>query len=255
MNYDTFATYYDADIHNYSEDILLYREMARRTDGPVLELMSGSGRVILPLAQEGYHVTGVDLSQVLLDMAHERAIEAGIADNVSLLCDDVRTVELPTEAYGLVFIAINSFMHLTRTKDQLATLTNMYKALSRDGLMIIDLFNPDPCHLSNEDNRLILEREYDLDDRHIFKFVASESDMATQISTMTFFYDSLDEQSGQTSRQMVRFPMRWLYRYEMEHLLARAGFTLRSVYGSYDLDDYQSNSERIIFVASKSRTR
>lgn len=252
-SYDTFARYYDAEISSYTDDVTLYREMAMRTGDPLLELMCGSGRLLLPLAESGLHITGVDVSQRMLDMARVKLDKARLLEYVTLLQGDVRNIELPNEHFALAFVALNSFMHLEQVKDQLVTLTNMRRTLKRDGLLILDMFNPNPCHLSNEDNRLLLDRDFQLDDgQWVYKFVASESDMATQTSSMTCFYERVDAH-GQVNRQVVRFPMRWVYRYELEHLLARAGFMLRFVYGSYDLDEYTSDSERLIAVASVAR--
>jgi len=52
-------------------------------------------------------------------------------------------------------------------------------------------------------------------------------------------------------RSALPFTMRWVYRYELEHLLARAGFALEAVYGSYDLDEYDSASDLLLAVARK----
>lgn len=247
--YDPFARYYDTDLGNYTDDLLFYREMARRTGGPVLELMCGTGRVLLPMAEDGYTLTGVDSSPAMLELAQAKLAAAGVAHRVTLVPGDVRSVELPARHFALAFVAINSFMHLERIRDQFAALATAHKALTPDGLLILDLFNPDPVRLANEDNRLTLEREYELDGQRVLKFVANESDLASQVSRVTYFYDEVAP-DGQMARRVMRFTMRWFYRYELEHLLARAGFMLRSVYGSYDLDDYTSESERLIAVAA-----
>lgn len=247
--YDPFARYYDADFGDYAEDVLLYREMARRTGDPILELMCGTGRVLLPLAEDGHRITGVDVSPAMLQIASDRLVAAGIEERVTLVQGDARSVELPASHFALAFVAINSFMHLNRVKDQFAVLAMAHRALAPDGLFILDLFNPDPVRLANEDNRLTLERQYTLDGRQVLKFVASDSDLASQTSRVTYLYDEQDE-TGQVTRRVMRFTMRWFYQYELEHLLARAGFMLRSVYGSYDLDQYTSESERLIAVAS-----
>jgi SAM-dependent methyltransferase len=248
-SYDDFASYYDADVEHYTEDIMLYREMALRTGGPILDLMCGSGRVLFPLTYADYQVTGVDVSLVMLDKARERALAEGIAHNVTLVQGDICSIDLPSQHYALAFVALNSFMHLESTANQLAALTNIRCSLRPGGLFIIDVFNFNPTHLESEDNRMILERDYLLGGKHIYKFVTCESDIATQMSSITTFYDSVDDQ-GQVCRQVVRFGMRWLYRYELEHLLARTGFMVLSVYGSYDLDPYTSESERLIVLAS-----
>ncbi|NTU83976.1 MAG: class I SAM-dependent methyltransferase, partial [Chloroflexales bacterium] len=126
------------------------------------------------------------------------------------------------------------------------------QALTRRGLLVLDLFNPDPNEILREDNRMVLDREYQLDGRHVQKFVAIDSDAAAQLSRVTYFYDETDGE-GALTRRIMRFSMRWLYRFELEHLLARAGFTLRNIYGSYDLDDYTSGSLRLIAVAGLAR--
>jgi ubiquinone/menaquinone biosynthesis C-methylase UbiE len=247
--YDTFARYYDADTRYHVEDIHMYQEMARRTGGPVLEFMCGTGRLLLPLANDGYEVTGVDSSPAMLDIAHQRVAEQELQDKVTLIEADARKVELPEQHFPLIFIGINSFMHMQQVKDQLELLNKARQALAPGGVFMIDLYNPNPASLSLDDSRMRLERDYIMDGRHVCKFVMIESDMATQTAMMFFFYDSVDEE-GNMKRLGVHFSMRWVYRYELEHLLARAGFRIQAIYGSYDLDDYTSDSDRLIAVAS-----
>lgn len=250
--YDPFARYYDADFRDYLDDLPFYRELARRTGGPILELMCGTGRVLLPLAEEGYSITGVDISPAMLAITRERAAEAGFADRVTLLEGDVRDLPLPAAQFALAFVAVNSFMHLEAVRDQLACLSNVRRALTPRGLLVLDLFSPDPVEIAREDNRLVLDREYVLDGRLVQKFVAVDSDAAAQLSRVTYLYDETDE-AGHVSRRTMRFTMRWLYRFEVEHLLARAGFGVRNVYGSYDLDEYLNGSPRLIVVAGLAR--
>ncbi len=250
--YDPFARYYDADFRDYQDDQPFYREMVRRTGGPVLELMCGTGRVLLPLAETGVHVTGIDISPAMLQIAREQAEAAGIAHNVTLLEGDVRSMELPTSKFAFVFVAVNSFMHLETVQDQLAALVTARQSLTRKGTLVLDLFNPDPAEILREDNRLVLDREYELDGNHVQKFVAIDSAAAEQLSRVTYLYDETTP-SGALIRRTMHFNLRWFYRYEIEHLLMRAGLMLRAVYGSYDLDPYQSGCPRLIVVAAPSR--
>ncbi|MBP1468489.1 methyltransferase domain-containing protein [Candidatus Chloroploca sp. M-50] len=252
QSYDPFARYYDADFREYRDDVALYHEFARRTGGPLLELMCGTGRVLVPLAEAGYTITGVDSSAAMLAIAREQLAEAELTAQTTLIQGDVRDVHVPTNHFSLAFIAINSFMHLERVGDQLACLNTMRKALTRRGLLILDLFSPDPTEIIREDNRLVLDRAYHLDGRYVQKFVAIDSDYASQVSRVTYLYDETDPQ-GQVTRRTMQFTMRWLYRFELEHLLARAGFVVRHIYGSYELDEYATGSPRLIAVASPAR--
>jgi len=252
-SYDPFARYYDADFRDYHDDLSLYQQLGQRADGPLLELMCGTGRLLLPLAEAGYTLTGVDISPAMLAIARSRIGAAGLDDRVTLFEGDVRDLSLPAEQFALAFIAVNSFMHLESVRDQLACLSSVRRSLTRRGLLIIDLFSPAPHELLREDNRLILDRDYMLDGCHVQKFVAIESNLASQISHVTYIYDETN-QEGLLTRRTMRFNLRWLYRFELEHLLARAGFTLRNLYGSYDLDAYSAESPRMIAVASPTRS-
>jgi ubiquinone/menaquinone biosynthesis C-methylase UbiE len=248
-SYDQFVQYYEGEFHNQLEDVPFYREMARRTGDPILEMMCGSGRVLLPLAEDGWTVTGVDLSPMMLEVAHRKAAEAGLLPRTTLVQGDMRTVDLPAAHFSLAFVALNSFMHMEQVPDQLDALAAMRRTLMPGGILILDLFNPDLERLSTEDGRLLLEYQFELGERQIFKFASREVDLATQMMYVTYLYDDVAP-SGQVTRRTLRLSLRWLYRYELEHLLARAGFTIISIFGAYDLSDYASHSDRLIIVAS-----
>lgn len=245
--YDSFARLYDADYASYFDDLRFYSELARRTDGPIMELMCGTGRVLLPLAEEGYDVTGVDISADMLAIAKERVGDAGLAERVTLLEADIKRGPLPG-GFRLVFVAANSFMHLETVGEQLAALTTVRSSLRRDGLLVLDLFSPHPHELAQNDGRLVLANTFELDGDQVQKFVSTETDLAAQMNYVTFLYDRIAA-DGRVTRRTLPFTLRWMYRFEVEHLLARAGYELEAIFGSYDLDDYSSASERLIAVA------
>jgi SAM-dependent methyltransferase len=248
--FDAFARYYDADFGAVEDDIPFYRELARRSGGPILEPMCGSGRLLAPLARAGYRLAGVDVSVMLLALARTRLTNAGLLGQVELLEADIRQIA-PAGPFGLAIVALNSFMHLSSAADQLAALDHIHTALQPDGLLALDLFNPDLRALAGYNGELVFDKTFVLaDGTRVQKFVAQYADTAAQINYIQFIYDELDIE-GRVRRTMLPFTLRWLYRYELEHLLARAGFALEAVYGSYDLDEYRGESELMLAVARK----
>lgn len=250
--YDHFARYYDADLQDYIDDLSLYHEMARRTGGPLIELMCGTGRLLIPLAEDGYHITGVDISPAMLAIARRRIADHELETQISVVEGDIRTVALPQNHFSLAFVALNSFMHLDDIEEQCEALENIYDMLAPGGILIIDLFSPNPEDIVNEDNRMVFDRSYALDGKQVYKFIANDSDFASQTSYVTYFYDEMDK-SGAMTRRVMNFTMRWLHRYELEHLLQRTGFRMQGIYGSYELDSYTSQSARLIAIASRPR--
>jgi ubiquinone/menaquinone biosynthesis C-methylase UbiE len=250
--YDQFVWYYEGDYCSYLEDIPFYREMAFRTGDPILEMMCGTGRVLLPLAEAGHTITGVDSSLPMLDLARSKVAAAGLSPQVTLLHGDVCSIALPAAHFSLAFVALDSFLHLVQVEDQLAALATMHRALMHGGILILDIFNADLRRLMDEDTHLLLEHQFALEDRQVFKLSSRAVDLATQTMDVTYFYDDV-ESSGQVTRHVLRFPLHWFSRYELEHLLARAGFHLLSIYGGYDVSDYRAESDRLIVVATPQR--
>src|SRR5919108_3094164 len=88
-DYDLIAPFYDIEHARFSEDLDMYQNFAELCGGSILELACGSGRVLLPLAREGYEVTGVDTSASMLNLARQRLQEAGGASRCTLVQQDI----------------------------------------------------------------------------------------------------------------------------------------------------------------------
>lgn len=247
-DFDRFARFYDADMGGFDEDLPLYRELARRSAGPILDPMCGTGRVIIALAQAGFRAVGMDCSPAMLAVARRKIAAQGLTRRLRVVEGDIRAFELP-ERFGLVLIPLNSFMHLETSADQLAALAAVRRHLRADGRLVIDLFNPDPRELLSDQGVLIHEHTFSAaDGSTVQKYVLRRSDLAAQRQQVEFVYDEIDAQ-GRVTRHVLPFTMRWLYRFEAEHLLARAGFALEALYGDYDLAPYTGDSPQLLIVA------
>src|SRR5919202_3651613 len=54
--------------------VAFYAALARETDGPVLEIACGTGRVAIPIARQGYAVTGLDIVPGMLELARSKSL-------------------------------------------------------------------------------------------------------------------------------------------------------------------------------------
>jgi SAM-dependent methyltransferase len=251
-DFDAYARFYDLDYGERDEDLLLLQQFAARCGSPILELACGTGRALLPLARAGYPITGVDISPAMLAVAQRKIAAEGLGELVTLVQADMRHLDLDGR-FNLAFVAVNSFMHLLTTDDQLAALTCIRRHLNPGGLLLLDLFNPDPSQLLDSGGNVVLEKVMtDPETGHrIMKFLSRQADPTSlQIIHVTFFVDEVDSQGG-VQRTLFPFSMRYLYRYELELLLRHAGFAVEAIYGSYDLDEFSGDSARVIAVARR----
>jgi SAM-dependent methyltransferase len=248
--YDLFAHLYDLEHRDFVDDIELYRSLAQRCDGPVLELGCGSGRVCLALAEAGFEGTGIDISEEMLALARAHAADAGLADQVLLERADVRSLSFDS-TYALALYPCNGFVHLLTAEDQLAALRSIHRALLDGGFLVIDLPNPHAVLDVAADGHLLLRKRFTSPEGHtVTSFTCSQTDLAGQRQDLLLVYDEEDDR-GAVRRTTVELEIRFVYRREMALLLRQAGFAIDGVYGTYDLDPYEAESEQMIYLAHR----
>jgi len=248
-SYDLFARFYDLFYGQRDDDLAMYQDFALAADGPILELGCGSGRVLLSLAREGHYVTGLDVSEAMLARTRAGAKAAGIEDQATLVQGDLRDFDLGGR-FALTIIPINTFMHCYDMEQQLACLRGVRRHLQSGGRLVIDVYHPDLETLLEADGRLMSDGSvFDPETGHtVQRTTHRQLDMANQTQHVTFIMDEVGT-DGTVRRIVCPFRMRFVFRFEMELLLRTAGFSLETVYGSYELEPFESGSEKMIFVA------
>ncbi len=247
------ATFFDAEYADYEDDLPVLEAYAARTGGPLLELGCGTGRALVPLAQAGYEVTGVELSPAMLARAQARAEAVGVADSVRLIQGDYTTVPLGGP-YKFAYLVMNTFLHLPDREAQLAALRHWREHLAPRGLLLIDVFHPDVAQLAALDGRMEWDKTWQDADtgETIMKFVTRTLDLAGQVMHVNMIYDAIAP-DGRVRRTLVPYDARYIWRFEGELLLEQAGYTVEAVYGDWDMGPFEDTSDRMIFVARRRR--
>ena len=157
---DALARLYDLDLLDDPGDLDLWLALAEKAGGPILELMAGTGRLAVPLAEAGFAVTAVDLDPAMLRRAALRAAAADedVQERLALVLGDVVGLELPGAAtFRLAFVALNSMLLLRTREAQRAAWSALAAHLAPGGLAAIDAWLPDAADLARYDGRLHLE--------------------------------------------------------------------------------------------------
>jgi SAM-dependent methyltransferase len=245
--YERISELYDWEHDRYVDDLDFYRALAKRTGGPILELGCGTGRVLADLAADSYHCMGLDGSHVMLARARSRLMARGL--DADLIQASMQEFTVPRQA-RLAIIPLDTFGHLLSQDDQLRALTAIQGALTDDGLLVIDVSNGNSRAEPKDEVVHQLTAE-SLDGRSsITKWISRAVDSAQQVDDLIYWYD-VTGADGVVHRTTVEFQLRYFTRFELTLLLERVEFSIEALYGSYDLEEFGSGSERLIVVARK----
>jgi SAM-dependent methyltransferase len=252
------AEYYDF-IPGYAgrRDLEFYLDYSLRAEGTILELGCGTGRVLIPTAGAGCQIVGLDLSPYMLAKCREKLASQPreVQERVLLIQGNMADFKL-AKTFSLVTSPFRPFQHLVSVEEQISCLACVNRHLAKGGRLILDVFNPDPTKLSGPVNPEEIEDVSEVllpDGRKLRRTYRTRAfHRAEQYNEVELIF-YITHPDGRTERLVQAFPMRYFYRYEIEHLLVRAGFRILELFGDYDQSPLSNDSPEMIFVAKKAR--
>lgn len=242
---------YDANIYDglntFLSDLQFYKKwMPKNKDAKILELCCGTGRLTLPIAQDGYNIYGVDFTSSMLEQAKAKASEAGL--EIDFIEADIRTLNLQ-EKFDLIFIPFNSIHHLYKNDDLFAVLRNVRNHLKKDGLFLLDCFNPNIQYIVEGEKEQSVVAEYTTNDgREVLIKQTMRYENATQINRIEWHYHINGE-----FHSIQNLDMRLFFPQELDSYLEWAGFNIIHKFGSFEEEAFNDKSEKQIFVLASNK--
>ncbi len=249
IEWSRVADLYDNYVQS-SLDIPLFLDQARKTSSDVLELMSGTGRVSLPLVEAGVRLTCMDASPEMLAILREKLAKRKLTAPVYQM--DVREMNLGKQ-FDLIFIPFHSIAELLTLSDQCKTLACIREHLANDGRFICTLHNPH-VRLKHVDGQLRLWGKYPLQKRPgMLLFWGVESyDSETHVVNGLEFFEEYDANDVMQLKRAVELHFRIVEKCEFEALTASMGFKVTSLYGDYAYSEFRDDSSPfMIWVLQK----
>ena len=251
MPYDTPYSdpgLYDVVYSGIRDDIPFYVERARTARGPTLEIGCGTGRVMIPALEAGAQVDGLDLDAGMLSHLENKVRALG--RTARLVQSDMRDFTMPRR-YALVMAPFRVFMHLVSTDDQLRTLRCVREHLEPGGVFVFNVFYPSfDLVVEREGQRLLsIETTDPTTGGRVEVYDTPRYDRVNQIVHIDREVVSAGAGGPQTYR--MAFHLRWTYRYEMELLLAAAGFPRWDLWGGFDRRPLEKDTDEMVIQAWK----
>ncbi|MEU8669731.1 class I SAM-dependent methyltransferase [Streptomyces anulatus] len=197
----------------------------------VLDLCCGPGLFVVPLAERGYEVTGVDLSPSMLASARAACDAAGA--EVRLERADMLAYREPG-AFDVVLNVFTSFGYFDEAEDNLQVLRNAHESLAPGGQLLVDVMGKEvlagwigrPKAVDLPDGAYVVQRDTVLDSWRRLR------------TDWTLVRGTTARTASITS---------WLYSAaELHGLFESAGFTDVECFGGFDASGYDQRSDRLI---------
>ena len=254
---DKLAELYDLEHDDVVEDLPFYRELARRTGGPVLDLGCGSGRLFASLLEGGApRVLGIDGSAALVRRAGariasgERLAQAARDGRLSVMRGDVRALSTLNirERFDLA-VAVGVLPHLDGPEDALRLLGGTRAVLARGGRLVIDDLGP--AEMPDRDMPLSVDWRRALDGREVVRrseLVRRESPEGLRVAFSTIA-DAV-QPDGTIARLPASHELWYPSPEALAALVMQAGMVVELTYGSHDLEPLGRASRRRIYVVA-----
>jgi SAM-dependent methyltransferase len=248
------AWLYDVDNRdNLTVDIPFYLDYAKRQQGEILELGCGTGRVALALAGEGFHVTGLDLSQQMLDVFYDKlARRPEFMERITLVHGNMADFSFDRK-FSMIIAPFRAFQALTDDWDIENSLACICEQLTDDGIFIVNVFNPRPvmdeswCYgetvqwerLDEQTGNYVVKKHW-----------GDKIDTKNQIIYLHFAFE-VTYPDGMTERIVDDLKLKYYYNAQLHTAIEEAGMEITEEYSWYDKTP--PGGREIIFICRRKK--
>lgn len=220
------ARQYDAWSAQVTDDIEFYVGLARQSEGPLVELAVGGGRVAVPVAQAtGRRVIGIDSSPAMLEQARAKAADAGV--DLDLRLGDMRDLELD-ELCALIYCPGRSLLHVPTWAERRQVFERVTRSLRPGGRFAWNALAFDHEVATHLDGRRQTSPA-----PHVNRFNVAENRI-----------DMVLDDGATTS-------LWWATKNEWLGLIDVAGLELETLHGTFGGSELGSDSREYVFVARR----
>jgi ubiquinone/menaquinone biosynthesis C-methylase UbiE len=245
--WDQYAPFYDWENARTlgRRDVPFWRNLARRTDGWVLELGCGTGRVSWPLARAGVRLVGIDRSRPMLERSAHRGRRGGARPR--LVRGDIRALPFEDRGFSMVLAPYGILQSLLSDDDLASTLTSVARVLRPGGRFGIDVV-PDVPNWREYRNRVQL-RGPAAGGRELTLVESVRQDARGRRTTFEQCY--IERRRGRTVEHRFELTFRTLSVRVLASRLRGAGFDVESVLGDYDGRPWDPRADVWLLVARR----
>lgn len=243
----TFARFYDLMYHQLRDgvDNEYFINEIKQTNGRILEIGVGTGRFFIDALKFGTDIYGIDISKSMINILLSK-LDIHQQKRVSI--QNIIDFNYDFQ-FDLIIAPFRVMMHLLEKDEQIKALNNVYNHLKPNGRFIFDTFVPDLKQLINGlDNQTDFEGEYE-PGKKVKRIVSTRPELINQVININFRLEWDEE--NKVKHEDWKLPLRFFFRYELEHLIERSKFENYRIIGDYQGNELNEKSKEFILICQK----
>lgn len=245
IDFGFVADIYD-DYVNVNFDIPFYKQLCKRYSGDVLELMCGTGRVSVPLIEDGVNLTCTDYSQEMLDIFAKKVI----GKNPPLICQDVCELNIDKK-FEFIFIPFNSITEITDSGKREQAIKRITEHIADNGDLLITLYNP-VYRLKAADGNIKCIGKFDISgNRTLIVTYYNSYDKLLNLVYGTQFYEIYDDKNKLIDKRFLNIAFSLISKDEINEMCTKFGLEIKELYGDYSFGEFSENSQFMNFLLTK----
>lgn len=252
--YDSqYARFYDLIHDELTVDVPFILAMAGSSRKHILELGSGTGRLLIPLASAGHAVVGIEKSSQMIALARKNLQQLPHNGQVALVQGEMAAFRIERK-FDLILFSHNTLNEFPVDEMKVA-LALAAEHLSPGGKVLLDLINPSGITLFIEDDVESFERSFvdPLSGQRIIQSSEVEIDLNQGLIHVRWLFRLVN--GGEPAEILFTHETNYhmIYPHELELLLRACGLQMESLYGGYDQEPYGEDSDRLLVMATHHR--
>lgn len=227
-------------------DVEYYLESLTGCEGEILEPGVGTGRILIPLLENGLRVEGFDLSEEMLQICRDHCEDRGLHPN--LFISNMVTFS-SDKNYEAIIVPTGSFLLVHKREDSIKALRNFYNHLRNGGRLILDIFLQTDFEIGKVSTRTWETEQGDL---ITLESKIVEVDYINQFTISHHRYEKW--RNGKlVQTELERFPLRWYGIEEFKMILQEIGFDEITISADYKYGEYPTDVNQMITFEAVAR--
>ena len=221
------------------------------TEGHVVELGVGTGRIAIDVARNGKNITGIDISSAMLERCRSQAESAGVSNRINLIKSDIRNFELPEKA-NLIIFPFRSIGHLLTLDDKRLALRRVYEQLVLGGRFVFDHYVFDEQWARNHHGiPRLMHGALDTNTGGLFIWDIYLYNIGSQTMQCYIAVERTDAGGNVAKRIYHPLSFSWILPEQMRTLVIEAGFEIEALYGDFVFGAFNESSRDQVWVVRR----